>query len=1149
VKDTHPGTGEKPPGHVDDPLVETLASPSGARPSSTSGALSFSVGEFVAGRYRVVRSLGIGGMGEVYECEDRMLGEPVALKTIRPEIASDPAALSRFRREIQLARRVTHGNVCRIFDVGSHKKDLGNGELELAFLTMELLPGQTLAERLRDAAPLAQAEVLAITSQVSAALAAAHDAGVVHRDFKPGNVMLVPGENGARAVVTDFGLARARVPDPKNNDTVTGAGGVVGSPAYMAPEQVEGGEVGPAADQFALGVVVYQMLTGVLPFVGDSPLATAAKRLKSLPAPPSTHVATISPVWEAAVLRALAREPGDRFERVTDLAAAMRDAAPAGSEGAKRQVRSLSEQRPAVPMTTPPSRGRDALRVVALAGAFVLGSLGAGAGFAWWSSRGAAPPPEPPVTVGQAVPASLPVLGAVDLERIMKLGQDLGHAIVKPCDGPSLAVMGFRNVSGSGETAWISTALGEMLTTELGMSDGLRTVPGESVARLKRELSLADSESYAEDTLLGIRENLCATHVLVGAYTTRGDGEKNPLRLDLRVQDTATGQTIAQVSATGQQGDLIDLVGRAGERLRSAIGVSATTTEAAAIATLPRPPGAARSYTLGLAAMRREECHSATIHLEKAVAGEPSFAPAHAQLAMALYCVGWEERALAEAAQAQALAGRLPERERLQVEANTASLRGDSEGAFHAVEALWEKGPRDVNLGLDLARAQLQLGKKKEATATLAELRKLPPPENQHPHIDVFEAEVALKDGDRAKGVALLERSARRADARGTRLMAASARMKLAAIYMDEGETERARATAEEVLAVGREFGDRELEVVGLDLLCGLTAQAGLISDAEKMCQQAVSVAEQVSLMRRLPDARARLAWVEASRGRLPVAEKLLRTSTEEMVDKKSKSKWKMGGKAGLELAKLRVLRGDLSGAESAIDAAEAAWSTTAPFTWDESAMPLLALGVLERARGTPDEALTMLDRAAAIADSRGARGLRLDIDLERARTLIDAGRGEEAIPLAQRVAAELAARGFPDAEAEARAVHALALLASGRVVEARTALAPALAWLGKSENSLLRTMVELADGRIAAAGGLGEHRAGAGKKLASVAGEARRMGAGLIELEAGVALAELEGAAGGSPAARLRASRVEKTARARGLGGLARRAALVVGG
>src|SRR5262249_25430250 len=195
---------------------------------------AFAAGVVLAKRYRIVRFIARGGMGEVYEAEDQELGERVALKTIHPDRVGDQRAVDRFKREIFLARKVTHRNVCRLFDVGFHDTT--------TFLTMELLEGETLAQRIHEAGRFSAAAALPIVQQMAAALDAAHAAGIVHRDFKSQNVMLC----GARVVVTDFGLARG--PHGGEDAPLSRSGEIVGSPGYMSPEQVEGREVGPAAD-------------------------------------------------------------------------------------------------------------------------------------------------------------------------------------------------------------------------------------------------------------------------------------------------------------------------------------------------------------------------------------------------------------------------------------------------------------------------------------------------------------------------------------------------------------------------------------------------------------------------------------------------------------------------------------------------------------------------------------------------------------------------------------------------------------------------------------------------------------------------------------------------------------------------------------
>lgn len=254
----------------------------------------FQVGEIVGCRFTILRFVGRGGMGEVYEADDGDLGCHVAIKAVRPSLASDERFLRRLVQEIQLARRVTHPNVCRVFDLERHTCPSG----EVVFLTMEFLNGETLAERLKRAGPLSANQALPLLRQLTAALDAAHSAGVIHRDFKSANVVLTGGANSeTRAVVTDFGLARPV--DTSPGYSITATGHLIGTLAYMAPEQLEGSEATPASDIYALGIVMHEMLTGRRPAEG-SHLPASMQEAKD-------------PRWMQTIRRCLERDPAARF--------------------------------------------------------------------------------------------------------------------------------------------------------------------------------------------------------------------------------------------------------------------------------------------------------------------------------------------------------------------------------------------------------------------------------------------------------------------------------------------------------------------------------------------------------------------------------------------------------------------------------------------------------------------------------------------------------------------------------------------------------------------------------------------------------------------------------------------------------------------
>jgi serine/threonine-protein kinase len=281
-------------------------------------------GEQLAGRFTILRFVARGGMGAVYEASDVILRSRVALKVLEGRITADPAAMERFRREVLLARRVSHPNVCRVYELYEATTAAGT---PVSFLTMEFLDGETLASRLSREGRFTSAQALPLVQQMCEGLAAAHAEGVVHRDFKSSNVLLVPraGESGTgsiRVVITDFGVARA-LEQHRGAEALTGGAGILGTPEYMAPEQVTGGEISPATDVYALGVVLYQMVTGALPFTGDTPLATAARRIDTAPPRPDVAAPGLDPRWSRAILRCLDRDPRHRFQHAPDVGAAL----------------------------------------------------------------------------------------------------------------------------------------------------------------------------------------------------------------------------------------------------------------------------------------------------------------------------------------------------------------------------------------------------------------------------------------------------------------------------------------------------------------------------------------------------------------------------------------------------------------------------------------------------------------------------------------------------------------------------------------------------------------------------------------------------------------------------------------------------------
>lgn len=288
-------------------MTDAAVSPSLAR----LGAASLEPGHLLAQRYRVVAFVAGGGMGEVYEVDDALLGERVALKALRLELSQKPRAQERFAEEIRLARRVTHANVCRVFDVGLDGPRV--------FYTMQMHRGDTLAARLRRSGPLDLGSFRTIARQLLAGVAAAHAAEVIHADLKPSNVLLT-GPHGDHVVLTDFGLAISCCAEL---GCACESAHLMGTPAYAAPEQIAGGNAIERSDVFSIGVMFFEMLTGRLPFDGATPIEQARARLETDAPPPSKFRPDLHPDVDAVVHACLARDPDRRPANVAAVAAGL----------------------------------------------------------------------------------------------------------------------------------------------------------------------------------------------------------------------------------------------------------------------------------------------------------------------------------------------------------------------------------------------------------------------------------------------------------------------------------------------------------------------------------------------------------------------------------------------------------------------------------------------------------------------------------------------------------------------------------------------------------------------------------------------------------------------------------------------------------
>ena len=1074
------------------------------------------------GRYVVLDKIGAGGMGEVYRARDQHLQRDVAVKILPAGFLADEGSRKRFRREAITLSKLNHPNIATVFDFDTQEG--------VDFLVMELIQGTPVSELIK-AGRLHENEIIRLGVQLATGLAAAHAQGVVHRDLKPANLMVTPD---GRLKILDFGLAVFAHPAGQADLTCESTevlGVVAGTMPYMPPEQLRGQPTDSRSDIYAVGAVLYEMATGRRAFNQSQSAELIGAILHEQPPPPTTINRRITSGLESVLMKALEKEPDRRYQSAREVLLALEGVDSGRIQANKRQI-------------------------AAMAGAGTLGVLLFG------------------LVIGFNV-------GGLR-DRVLHRAPTAKDATVIPNPGirarRSVAVLGFKNLSGRQDQAWLSTALSEMLTTELAAGEHLRLIPAENISQMKINLSLADADSYGKETLSRIRANIGTDAVVLGSYVPVGDGQ---IRLDLRLQDAVAGETLAAISEKGSERQIDDLVSRTGARLRERLGLAdMSPAEVATVkATLPSNPEAVQLYTNGLAKLRAFDVLTARDLLEKAVAADPLHALAHSSLAMAWSRLGYEQKAKIESKRAFELSANLSRENRLSVEAMYREAIGERQKAIDIYRTLWDFFPDNLDYGLQLAADQTAEGKGRDALATVDALRKLPAPARQDPTIDLAEAAAAASLADSGREQAAAEKALAKGSAQGMRLLVARAQLLEADAFRRSGALDKAISVDEGAQRTFVEAGDFGGAASALSAIGNIFWQRGQLSNADEAHKKALAIRRDIGDKRGIGASLNDLGNVHYRQDDLPAAKTFLEEAvairrdigdrpglatslnalgvvlqrTDEPMAKKlyleSLAMWReIGDKERIAISLNNVgtvleLEPDLPGAKRTHE--EVFTIRQEIGSKGGMAASLSNLGAVLSKQGELAEAQKKYEQAVAIRKEIGEKGRAAEAlvgsaGVGLAAVLIEQGQAVQAEALAREAAQEFQTEGAALRESQARAVLGQAQLAQGKRREAQQSIDDATRLLGKSDDPDAR-FLQL---RIAARG-----RAAAGetaeaiKSLEVVVAQLAKVHRISDQFEARLALGEIEMKSGKSASGRARLAALEKEATTKGFLLIARKA------
>ncbi|HSS97919.1 MAG TPA: protein kinase [Terriglobales bacterium] len=764
------------------------------------------------GHYLIKQQIGAGGMGVVFLAHDERLERDVAIKVLPGSTFADQSVRKRFRKEALTLSKLNHPNIATIFDFDE--------ENEICFLVTEYISGPSV-DIVVNAGALPESQIISLGLQLTDALIAAHDKGVVHCDLKPENLRLTPD---GRLKVLDFGIARLMHTATDENMatmtmTMTQTNEIRGTLPYMAPEQLLGEPPDARTDIWATGAVLYQLSSGSRPFQGKVATALAAEIIHTAPPQLAGLKKGISPLLEGTIMKCLEKKAEHRYQTAREL---------------KVDLDRVLTRQGTMPMLAPKisdaiSDESDHKFSWKLATACLFLGLLIVGGWYWYQHR--------------------------------------PRAAAKSSQRQSVAVLGFANATANKQDDWISSILTTQLPTELAAGGKIRIISDEDVGRAKQDLSLNVSGSLAGDTLGRINRRLNADLIVVGSYSNL-DGN---LLVNLYVQDTRTGETIASPSQRGNVKDIEQLITSTGIELRQKLNIDQVDAATAELmrASMPSNTQAAQDYAEGVAKLRMSDALSARDLLEKAITADPNYAMAHSALAAAWDQLGYDAKKQEEAKKAFDLSSKLLREQKLLVEARYREVTSEWDKAVDIYRNLQNIAPDELDYGLRLAFTQIRGGKAQEAISTIQKLRTLPVPQRDDPRIDMAEAEASDSLSDFKATKDATERTIQKAQQIGARALTAQASWRECWALVNLGNLDNARAAGQRALQIYKETSDQLGQARSLTCMANVLTGKGDSTAALELHEQALSLTTSIGAKRDSAGATINIANILSDRGDL----------------------------------------------------------------------------------------------------------------------------------------------------------------------------------------------------------------------------------------------------------------------------------------